>query len=72
MVEPTKLHVTLSFDAPNPIRVHTDLSMFAQSPVKKSPDRTKIQILRKLSSEYTIDRNSLEDFIEDDQDSANL
>ena len=66
MAEPKRIHVKLLFDVPNPIVVHTDLSMFAQSPVKKVPDRKKIAILRSLSSEFTLDKNSLNQFVEED------
>ena len=67
MAEPKRILLKLSFDVSNPIRVHTDLSMFAQSPVKRSPDKGKIQKLRKLSAEFVIDRNSFSDFLENDE-----
>lgn len=67
MVEPKRLHVKLSFDVSNPIRVHTDLSMFATSPEKISPDRAKIEKMRKLSTSFRIDKQSLSKFIETEE-----
>ena len=64
MAEPKRIRVKLSFDVATPIRVHTDLSMFAQTTVKKTPDREKIEKMRKLSKGFLLDRKKFSQFVE--------
>ena len=64
-MDPKRIHVKLAPNTGSPIRVKTDLSMFAQNNVKKSPDKKKIEEIRKLSVGYVIDKKTLFEFFED-------